>query len=65
MFPQGVVVVEDILRHKAKLQLENQSSAILLESLQELGKKIPCKKVMISSKVGKRIEQTSFYTTLW
>lgn len=49
---QGVVVVEDILRHKSVLKLKKQSSENLLSSLVALKEKIPPRNVLKSTKIG-------------
>ena len=50
---QGVVVVDDILRHKSLLQLSTSSKQEKLKSLEVLGKKIPPRHIMMSTKIGK------------
>lgn len=49
---QGVVVVEEILRLKSKLQLESTTTEELVSSLNELGKKIPSREVLLETKIG-------------
>ena len=49
---QGVVVIDDILHHKSRLQLATASKSEKVESLNELCKKIPPRHVMISTKIG-------------
>ena len=50
---QGVVVIDDILHHKSRLQLATASKSEKIESLNELGKKIPPRHVMMSTKIGR------------
>ncbi|XP_046563981.1 transcription elongation factor A N-terminal and central domain-containing protein 2-like [Haliotis rubra] len=54
---QGVVVIEDIQRLKNKLKLENQAKDVLVDCLKELGKKIPPRHVMLSTKIGKVVNR--------
>ncbi|XP_050402828.1 transcription elongation factor A N-terminal and central domain-containing protein 2 [Patella vulgata] len=54
---KGVVVIEDIERLKNKLKLKNQSKEIMIESIQELGRKQPPKHVLLSTKIGKVINK--------
>lgn len=54
---KGVVVVDDILLHKSRLQLSTSSKEEKLHSLMELGKKIPPRHVMMSTKIGRVINK--------
>ena len=49
---QGVVVVDNILRHKSILQLPTSSREERLASLADLQKKIPPRHVMLSTSIG-------------
>ena len=51
-FIQGVVVIEDVKRMKAKLLLKGTSNKDLVECLDELGRKIPPRNVMMETKIG-------------
>jgi len=46
------VVIEDILHHKSRLQLKTSSTEEKIDSLRELGKKIPPRHVMMETKIG-------------
>ena len=52
VFIQGVVVIEDILRHKAALKVEGQTPENLLNTLHELNRKLPSRDVLKSTKIG-------------
>ncbi|KAK3748832.1 hypothetical protein RRG08_065339 [Elysia crispata] len=54
---KGVVVVEDIERLKCKLQLPGQSVDILITSLKDLGKKIPPRHILLSTKIGHTVNK--------
>ncbi|KAL5016795.1 hypothetical protein ScPMuIL_006384 [Solemya velum] len=54
---KGVVVVEEILRLKSKLQLESSTTEELVSSLRELGKKVPPSNVLIETKIGKVVNK--------
>jgi len=56
---KGVVVVEDVLRHKAILKLADQSKENILKSLHELDSKIPSRKVLKDTKIGHTINRLS------
>ena len=45
-------MVEDILRWKAILKMENQTNENIMEALVSLGKKIPSRSVLKSTKIG-------------
>ncbi|XP_052814436.1 transcription elongation factor A N-terminal and central domain-containing protein 2-like [Mya arenaria] len=54
---KGVVVVDEVLRHKSRLRLETTSKQEKLTSLVELGKKIPPRHIMQSTKIGNLIKK--------
>ncbi|XP_053385355.1 transcription elongation factor A N-terminal and central domain-containing protein 2-like isoform X2 [Mercenaria mercenaria] len=54
---KGVVVVDDILHHKSRLQLSTSSKEEKLNSLNELGKKTPPRHIMMSTKIGRVINK--------
>ena len=51
---KGVVVIDDILHHKSRLQLPTSSKQEKLDSLSQLGKKIPPRHVMLTTKIGNK-----------
>ncbi|KAM4640638.1 transcription elongation factor A N-terminal and central domain-containing protein 2 isoform 2-T2 [Discoglossus pictus] len=52
-----VVVLEDIKRWKCVLELPQQTSENLLETLQQLKKKIPSEDVIRSTKIGEAVQR--------
>ncbi|XP_023220438.1 transcription elongation factor A N-terminal and central domain-containing protein 2-like [Centruroides sculpturatus] len=59
---KGVVVIEDILRHKAILEWKNQEVENMLRSLEELSKKTPSKEILISTKIGHLVHKLCKHT---
>lgn len=51
-----VVVVDDLVRIKAKLE-ENKSNTVLLECLNTLNEKIPSRKILIETKIGRTVKR--------
>lgn len=61
---QGVVSVEKIFHLKTRLKLKGQSKQVLMESLEELNKKIPSREVLQSSRVGENFLSFPFQHSL-
>ncbi|PRD29539.1 UNVERIFIED_CONTAM: Transcription elongation factor A N-terminal and central domain-containing protein 2 [Trichonephila clavipes] len=49
---KGVVVVEDFIRHKNILNIQKESEETILNTLDDLTKKRPCKEVISSTGIG-------------
>ena len=47
------MVIEDILRMKAVLELENQTKEKMVEALLKVQGKMPSREVLMSTKIGK------------
>ncbi|XP_076307562.1 transcription elongation factor A N-terminal and central domain-containing protein 2-like [Tachypleus tridentatus] len=54
---KGVVIIEDIIRHKIILELRDQTTNDLLKSLMELDKKQPSKEILISTGIGRTVHK--------
>ncbi|XP_073499540.1 transcription elongation factor A N-terminal and central domain-containing protein 2 [Phyllobates terribilis] len=56
-----VVVLEDIKRWKCNLDLPNQSTENLIDTLSQLKKKIPSEEVILSTKIGEAVERLQIH----
>ncbi|XP_013785380.1 transcription elongation factor A N-terminal and central domain-containing protein 2-like isoform X2 [Limulus polyphemus] len=54
---KGVVVIEEIIRHKTILELRDQTTTELIKSLMELSKKQPSKEILISTGIGRTVHK--------
>lgn len=54
---KGVVVIEEIHRLKSKLLLKSSTKEEVIDSLQKLGQKIPPRKIMLDTKIGKIVNK--------
>ena len=53
MHLQGVVIVEDLVKINTLLRVPDQDSAVLVQSMEQLSKKIPSRDLLKSTKIGK------------